>query len=337
MSMEKTALIPMQALRNVKGIGRILEHVGPGARKVLIGPKKPPAVTNRIVGEWGGLDYDLLRGQQLKKQFQRAGVEGPLPFEKGQGQIDFDKMREVESALPPFWKGFKGHDPEAIATGLRGAGVDLTPEQAQGIIKAYSPGRSTGRFIKNLFLGEAPLKTTYQRYLQGGLAGKGGVLLGEAAPGGHLGRAYSRAYDAARAGQYGRALKEIPYGGTLGYGLNAGFGYAFPAYLGYEAYRSAEQQGQNPLAALGASGTTALGGVLMAPLGLAQMQLFGPMERASQKLWGLKPPGAMPSPPPQPVHPPRPAPQRAARLYGRSSRPTGYQSALHNTMPPGSY
>jgi hypothetical protein len=185
--------------------------------------------------------------------------------------------------------------------------------------------------------------------LQGGLLGKGGVLWGEAAPGGHLRRGYSRAGEALSRGEYWKALKEAPKMGTLGYASNLGFGYGFPAYLGYEAYRSAEQEGQNPLAALGASSTAALGDVLMAPLGVAQMHLYGPMERGAQMLWGVDPPKAKA---PTPVQPPMQRPtelfreQKPAmplhrgatslrrRLQRAPSQPSGYQAALYNSMSP---
>ncbi len=270
---------------------------GTWLRKALIG-RGGDAVdpTKRIVGRWGGLDEDILDAKRLKERFQEAGFKGDLGMGEG-ATLSRDRINKIEAALPGvvssmpnLTRGLRGQTTGELQQQLGGLGVDLTGRQAKALQAFNSPLRSAGRQARRMVLGDRPLETTYQRFLQGGLVGKGGVLLGDAAPGGHLGRAYKRVGEQLDKGEYMKALGEVPKMHTGGYAMNTAFGYGLPLAFGYGAYQDAQERGEDPLRALGANATSAVGSVLMAPLGLAQMGMFEPMERGAAKLWGATDP-----------------------------------------------
>ncbi len=157
----------------------------------------------------------------------------------------------------------------------------LSPEQLAYVNKfvtraGHSKVTSQRKFLKGLAMGhENALDLMKARYMQGGLLGKGGIILGEVAPNDEFIQSASKLkrYLKSNAGtEHDLTKKDVTnlLGGGLGLGLSGGFMLGYPALEAYQAARGRNEEfGPNRRGAgVGAALGGGLGFLLTGGMGL---------------------------------------------------------------------
>ena len=245
----------------------------------------------RVVDRLGTFDEHLFDAKRIERYIQDAGGSLSKPLTWGTDKDFFDAelplLREVSSAMP----GLMRQNPEDAAKSLkalREAGVDLTDEQFEALSAARASRGHWMEVVKDAIIGEAPVETLKQRYRQGGILGKGGVLMSELPPPAALRRTTRRMVDATRRGDYREAAKEIlpTVGRGAMWGGGAYMGYAVPVASAKETYNLAQEAGVSAPGAVAANLAASAIPLVVGPMGASQALAYGPGTSAMHKLLG---------------------------------------------------
>lgn len=263
-------------------------------RRALTGGGEESAgrLKNKVTDEYGTFDDEVFSARRLQKDLSAVGVKRPDVGVTDTSR-DFKKYQDLEGAAPgvrAHWWGFSDGEIQSIIDRYAARGIKITPQQVEALAARRGGVGGIARSAKNVLIGEAPLQVMKERFVRGGLVGKGGLLTSDLVPDASTRRSTKRLMNALGSGDYGEAAASLPSAamGGAGYLANLGFSYALPAYGVYQGGKAVMEGKPDSLPALGSSLTSAAANVALAPLGMAQAVTAPAVMSASDRLWGVK-------------------------------------------------
>jgi len=275
-----------------------------GLKRIMFGGGEDvvKGIKNKVTTRWGAIDSGLFDARRLKGDLNSVGAKfnnKSIGLSADSNNLDFVKSDSILSgdALGSLGIRNRLRGKDGITGGIdkfREAGIDLTPEQFIQLRSRRAGLRGKARTTADIFLGYSPGKVTKERFLQGGLVGKGGVLTGDLAPDPDIARGFRASYNALRGGNIAEAARYAisPTLQTAGQAANLGLGYALPGAVVYSALADKSPgvtTGQKVRRA-GAQATNLLINSAISPLGALQVGMMGPQLKYVDKLWGTEKP-----------------------------------------------
>lgn len=235
------------------------------------------APAKRVVDSWGGVDNTVGEANRAARSLEAVGVKVPPNALNRPGDMDVSASRAISEALPygPLSNRSAralAQDPAARAQHLANLaqhGIKMRDEQ---YVRALGDVTNLGNTLSvplDLFAGHKPIDAITQRYRQGGLIGKGGVLTSDLIPDADVRRGWTDTLSAAGRGDWTRAAKSAPLLSTGLYGAGAYYGYVQPLNDAADAFDRAGATGQPAGANVAAALTRGAAGMATTPLNFA--------------------------------------------------------------------
>lgn len=167
-------------------------------RRVLLGKGRTGptgAGMNKVTDAWGGFDYGAFDARKMQRWLDK-NPNNKVKLFNDAGDFDaaaFERYRALSAAIPVTKNNtayLNNLKPEALAAhqtrmqALPSAGVDgFGDAEFAHFLKERGRwvGDRGGRSVKELGFGQNPVRIIKERFDQGGLVGKGGVLTGDLA------------------------------------------------------------------------------------------------------------------------------------------------------------
>ncbi len=255
---------------------------------------------NKLTNSWGAIDDDLWDARRLQGDLKSIGFKvdpKSLGISADGTDIDLKRIEALLGSDALKGMGLFSRGEGSIEKGIKqfsNIGLDLSPEQYVKLRGRRKGLYGVGRSVKDFVIGQSPFAVTKERFLQGGIFGKGGLATGDVTLGKGVRRNYDLAKEEFKNKEYGSAALRMGSGVALpvaAQGLNAGFTYGLPAAAVYDAVTDSDPNltTGNRVRRLGASLTSSVGSVALAPLGLAQLPALEYMDKGINAAWGYKP------------------------------------------------
>lgn len=269
----------------------------------------------RVIDAWGGVDNTVGEARRAAKSLQAAGVKMPDHALNNPGDMDVSASRAISEALP--YGPLSNRSARALAQDPAARAQHLAELARHGIkmrddqyVRALGDVTSIGNTLSvpmDLFAGHKPIDAITQRYRQGGLIGKGGVLTSDLIPDADVRRGWSETLSAAGRGDMSRAVKSAPLLSTGLYGAGAYYGYVQPVNDAADAFDRARATGQPAGANVAAALTRGAAGMATTPLNFAWGLAQPRVDNAINAAYGVDP-SALYRQPSRPAHPAVPPP-----------------------------
>lgn len=242
-------------LEKIAAASPLRSRIMQGAKKVLFGSGADAvgsATSPRVVSRgWGAADASGVEARRLQRAigdddtFKSLGIVDDTGTVTDQGRRRMNLIQQARNASP--------EESERLVAQMQDVGLDpgqLSPEQWDRINKVEGGAlKNVARSIGGMMFGDAPIQTTVQRFRQGGIAGKGGLLTGDMAIDADLRRDFrilKEDWGKNTGWQNAKGVGGLAWGG-LGEGAGKYFGYAVPAMAVYDAATAPEHPEESRL------------------------------------------------------------------------------------------
>lgn len=252
----------------------------------------------RIVDAWGGVDNAVIDARSGLGMFERAGVKVDPSLQDPLGGATVRTSQVVNEALPrgAIMEHFQtrkllndaaARKPHLDA--LRERGLRVSDAQYVAALRNANTVGSHLRATADAFVGHKPLETIRQRFIQGGLVGKGGVLTSDLVPDADLRRGAAQTWSHLRKGEYGSAVKSAPLGMGAMYAANLYYGYGGPLHETRDALAHARATGEDPTKDIASAVLRGAASNALAPTNLGYMWLGPKVDAAIDGAVGRTP------------------------------------------------